>query len=132
LHYLVQPAGPRLCARDSVLAWALFFGAVFTFLNIQGIKTSARVNTLLAAGMGAVVAVFFMAVARYIFRNPHDGGAFSRVLFMIRNCGIRRRCWRRLRLQVLSYIGFDGISTLSEEARILGGTFCSRRYSPVS
>src|SRR2546422_852411 len=56
--------------------WALIFGAVFTFLNLQGIKTSARVNTLLAAGMGAVVAVFFMAVARYIFSNPHDGTAF--------------------------------------------------------
>ena len=35
--------------------WALFFGAVFTFLNIQGIKTSARVNTLLAAGLTAVL-----------------------------------------------------------------------------
>src|SRR6478752_1642736 len=39
-------------------AWAIFFGAVFTALNIQGIKTSARVNTVLAAGMGAVVAIF--------------------------------------------------------------------------
>ena len=56
--------------------WALFFGAVFTFLNIQGIKTSARVNTVLAAAMGAVVAIFFMAAARYIFGNPHDGAAF--------------------------------------------------------
>ena len=26
--------------------------------------------------MGAVVAIFFMAVARYIFSNPHDGAAF--------------------------------------------------------
>src|SRR6059036_86148 len=32
--------------------WAIFFASVFTGLNIQGIKTSARVNTLLAAGMG--------------------------------------------------------------------------------
>src|SRR5438067_3539702 len=58
------------------LAWAVFFGAIFTFLNIQGIKTSARVNTLLAAGMGAVVAIFFVAAARYVFRTPHDGAAF--------------------------------------------------------
>src|SRR6202023_475355 len=57
-------------------AWAVFFGVVFTALNIQGIKTSARVNTLLAAGMGAVVAVFFVAAARYIFANPRDGAAF--------------------------------------------------------
>src|SRR5512143_925520 len=57
-------------------AWAVFFGAVFTFLNIQGIKTSARVNTVLAAGMGAVVAVFFVAAAWYIFSQPHDGASF--------------------------------------------------------
>ena len=33
--------------------WKIFFVVVFTFLNVRGIKTSARVNTLLAAGMGA-------------------------------------------------------------------------------
>src|ERR1700756_3649581 len=38
---------------------AIFFAAVFTGLNIQGIKTSARVNTVLAAGMGAGGAIFF-------------------------------------------------------------------------
>src|SRR4051794_1813396 len=46
--------------------WAIVFLAVFSFLNIQGIKTSARVNTLLAAGMGGVVAVFLVAAARYV------------------------------------------------------------------
>src|SRR6267378_437183 len=46
--------------------WALFFGGIFTFLNIQGIKTSARVNMALAAGMGAVVALFFMVAIRYV------------------------------------------------------------------
>src|SRR5437016_7733749 len=36
--------------------WAIFFAVVFTGLNIQGVKTSARVNTALAAGMGVVIA----------------------------------------------------------------------------
>src|SRR5437879_12326907 len=48
------------------VVWAVFFAAVFTGLNIQGIKTSARVNTLLAAGMAAVVGVFFVGAVRYI------------------------------------------------------------------
>src|SRR5499426_570619 len=56
--------------------WAIIFAGIFTFLNIQGIKTSARVNTLLAAAMGAVVAVFLVAAARYVFGNPHNGAAF--------------------------------------------------------
>src|SRR5258705_10626246 len=33
--------------------WALFFVAVFTFLNIQGIQTSSRVSTFPAAVIGA-------------------------------------------------------------------------------
>ncbi len=32
--------------------WTIFFVAVFTWLNIQGVKTSARVNAGLAAAMG--------------------------------------------------------------------------------
>ena len=98
------------------LAWAVFFGAIFTLLNIQGIKTSARVNTALAAGMGAVVAVFFMAAARYIFGHPHtDPGFFTRPFY-------DPTMWRMsdvlgaTSIAVLGYIGFDGISTLSEEA----------------
>src|SRR6476619_3193344 len=37
--------------------WAIFFGLVFTGLNIQGVKTSARVNAGLARAMAVVVGV---------------------------------------------------------------------------
>src|SRR5215510_3732080 len=57
-------------------AWAIFFGVVFSALNVQGVKTSARVNAGLAAGMGLVVVIFFVAAARYIFGHPHDGAGF--------------------------------------------------------
>src|SRR5271155_1901964 len=56
--------------------WAVIFALMFTALNVQGVKTSARVNTALAAGMGVVIAIFFVAAARYIFGYPHDGSAF--------------------------------------------------------
>src|SRR5947209_1375679 len=56
--------------------WAIFFAVVFTGLNIQGVKTSARVNTGLAVAMGVVIAIFFVTAARYIFGQPHDGAAF--------------------------------------------------------
>jgi amino acid transporter len=96
--------------------WAIFFGAVFTGLNIQGIKTSARVNTLLAAGMGAVVAVFFMFAARYIFSTPHEGSAFFTRPFYDPQMWNLKAVLGATSVAVLSYIGFDGISTLSEEA----------------
>src|SRR6266513_6293913 len=37
--------------------WAIFFGIVFTGLNIQGVTTSSRVNAGVAAGMGVVIAI---------------------------------------------------------------------------
>src|SRR6059058_1610916 len=46
--------------------WAIVFAAVFTWLNIQGVKMSARVNTGLAIAMGVVIAIFFVAAARYV------------------------------------------------------------------
>src|SRR5689334_2142748 len=56
--------------------WAIFFAVIFTFLNVQGVKTSARVNAGLAAAMGVVIAMFFVAAARFIFGSAHDGAAF--------------------------------------------------------
>jgi len=96
--------------------WAIFFGLLFTGLNIQGIKTSARVNTVLAAGMGAVVAIFFVAAARYVFSNPHDGTAFFTRPFYEPLMWDAKSELAATSIAVLSYIGFDGISTLSEEA----------------
>jgi putrescine importer len=100
----------------SYAVWAVFFGVVFTGLNVQGIKTSARVNTLLAAGMGAIIAIFFVAAARYIFGSPHEGAAFFTRPFYDPQMWDVRAIFGATSIAVLSYIGFDGISTLSEEA----------------
>lgn len=97
-------------------AWAVFFAAVFTFMNIQGVKTSARVNTLLATAMGIVIVIFFVAAARYIFGNPHDGTAFFTRPFYDPQSWNTRAVLGGTSIAVLTYIGFDGISTLSEEA----------------
>jgi putrescine importer len=96
--------------------WAIFFALVFTGLNIQGIKTSARVNTALAAGMGVVIAIFFVAAARYIFGNSHDGASFFTRPFYDPLMWNAKAVLGGTSIAVLTYIGFDGISTLSEEA----------------
>jgi putrescine importer len=97
-------------------AWAVFFCAVFTMLNIQGVKTSARVNTTLAVAMGVVVAIFFVAAARYIGGIPHDGVAFFTRPFYDPAMWNLKAVLGGTSIAVLTYIGFDGISTLSEEA----------------
>lgn len=95
--------------------WVIFFAAVFTSLNILGIRTSAKINTGLAAGMGVVIAIFFVMAVRYIFSHPHDGVAFFTRPFYDPATFNASALFRATSIAVLTYIGFDGISTLSEE-----------------
>jgi putrescine importer len=94
--------------------WAVFFAALFTTLNVQGIKTSARVNAGLAAFMGVVITIFFVAAARYIFGQPHEAGFWTRPFYDPQLFDLKT-VLGGTSIAVLTYIGFDGISTLSEE-----------------
>ncbi len=100
----------------SLLVWAIIFGAVFTFLESSGIKTSARVNTLLAGRNGRSGGIFFMVAVRYISGHPHDGASFFTRPFYDPQLWNTKAVLGATSIAVLSYIGFDGISTLSEEA----------------
>ncbi|MGA7379318.1 MAG: APC family permease [Terriglobales bacterium] len=102
--------------RISYGVWATFFALVFTALNVQGVKTSARVNTALAAGMGVVIAIFFVTAARYIFGHPHGELGFFTQPFYDPKLWNTKAVLGGTSIAVLTYIGFDGISTLSEEA----------------
>jgi putrescine importer len=96
--------------------WKIFFAVVFTLLNIRGVKTSARINTVMAIAMGAVVCVVIVAAARYIFGHPHDDPGFFLRPFYDRQTFSYSALFGCTSIAVLTYIGFDGISTLSEEA----------------
>ncbi|RPI24094.1 MAG: APC family permease [Acidobacteria bacterium] len=97
--------------------WAVFFAVFFTSLNLRGIQSSARTNRWLAIGMGVVIVVFLGSAARYLFglagltassfwQPFYDPATFS---FSAVFTGTS--------IAALTYIGFDGISTLSEEVR---------------
>ena len=97
--------------------WVVTFATLITILNLQGIKTSARINSGLVVVMGVVIVLFLAAAARYVHAMPHDGIAFfTRPFFDPKTFSIRP-ILGGTSLAVLTYIGFDGISTLSEEAR---------------
>ena len=95
--------------------WKIFFVIVFTLLNIRGIKTSARINTGMAIAMGMVVVAIFIAAARFIFGAAHDPSYYSRPFYDPHTFSFAG-LFGCTSIAVLTYIGFDGISTLSEEA----------------
>jgi amino acid transporter len=96
--------------------FVIFFISLFTGLNLFGIRTSARINEVLAAGMGIVILIFVAAVIRYVLHTPHDGLAFFTRPFYDPQTFSTSAVLGGTSLAVLTYIGFDGISTLSEEA----------------
>jgi amino acid transporter len=96
-------------------SWAVFVVLLFSWLNVLGIRTSAKINAGLAAGMGAVIAIFFACAARFIFGHPHGAMGFFTRPFFDPATFTAGGVLGGTSIAVLTYIGFDGISTLSEE-----------------
>jgi putrescine importer len=126
MDYLLNPLiCTILCAQLALNAaagvpyviWAIFFAGLFTGLNLFGIRTSARINDGLAIGMGIVITIFFVVAVHYVFQHPHGESGFFWRPFYDPNTFQLRSVLGGTSLAVLTYIGFDGISTLSEEAK---------------
>jgi putrescine importer len=94
---------------------AVFYAVFFTALNLRGVKTSARINEVMAAGMTVVVIIFFAFVIRFIWGLHSYGPGFFTQPFYNPATFNFARIFRGTSIAVLTYIGFDGISTLSEE-----------------
>jgi amino acid transporter len=84
-------------------------------LNLRGVKTSGRVNALLALGMSIVVVVFLAEAIRYIALVVHPLAGQWLQPFYDPATFTPSRVLRGTSIAVLTYIGFDGISTMSEE-----------------
>jgi len=97
------------------LLWPVFFAGLFTVLNLRGVQTSARINKTLCAIMGAVILAFFWYTVRYIFHLPQYPEAYFLRPFYNPETFTINRVFHGTSVAVLTYIGFDGISTLSEE-----------------
>jgi putrescine importer len=94
--------------------WILFFAAFFTWTNLRGIKTSARMNEALCAGMVVVVLIFLVAAMRAVIGVHHDPGYFTHPFYdpaSFRPSFV----FAGTSVAVLTYIGFDAVSTFSEE-----------------
>jgi len=108
-------SGSRYQIPYPALLWPLFFAGVFTALNLRGVQTSARINKTLCAIMGAVILAFFWYTIRYIFHLPQFPQAYFLRPFYNPETFTISRVFHGTSVAVLTYIGFDGISTLSEE-----------------
>ena len=97
--------------------WAVFFAGLFTWANLRRIRATARINAWMAGIMFVVIGAMLVLTVRHIFGLPTlAAGFFTRPFYDPHTFS-----WSLMRqgtsLAVLTYIGFDGISTLSEETK---------------
>ncbi len=96
--------------------WAVFFAVLFTSMNLRGIRASARTNEILVVGMSIVVLGYLVSAVRYILGMDLTAAVLTRPLYDPQNFSFAAIS-TGTSIAVLTYIGFDGISTLSEEVK---------------
>jgi amino acid transporter len=96
-------------------AWIVAFALLFTGMNLRGIKASARTNEVLAIAMFVVVLLYLAAAIRYLLGVELDAADLTRPFYDPQTFSLPI-VLTGASIACLTYIGFDGISTLSEEA----------------
>ncbi|MGB8259908.1 MAG: APC family permease [Terracidiphilus sp.] len=123
MDYLINPlictafcaqAAMNILPGLSFYVWIVFFAAFFTWANLRGIRTSARMNEVLCAGMLVVVVLFLASVVRAVWAVHHDPGFFTHPFYEPANFAASS-LFAGTSVAVLTYIGFDAVSTFSEE-----------------
>ncbi|WP_242894730.1 APC family permease [Actinomadura litoris] len=110
LHAL-RPEVPQWC-------WIVMFVVVNTVINYLGIETTARLNRLFLLAELVALAVFVGFGAAAVARGE-NGARFSFDPLVNADLLTPGLIFGALSVAVLSFLGFDGISTLSEE--VAGG-----------
>ncbi|MGH9614818.1 MAG: APC family permease [Bryobacteraceae bacterium] len=112
-----QEAHEYLIRSVPCVVWAVFFTLLFTWANLRRVRTTARINAIMAIAMGVVIVAMLVCTTRHVMGLPElNLGVFTHPFY-----DPRYFSWKLLgsgsSLAVLTYIGFDGISTLSEETK---------------
>jgi amino acid transporter len=123
MDYLLNPlictafcakAAMNILPSISYYVWILIFAGFFTWVNLRGIKTSAKLNEALCGGMVIVVLIFIGSVVRTVWGVQHNPGYFTHPFYDPATFHAAS-LFAGTSVAVLTYIGFDAVSTLSEE-----------------
>ena len=95
--------------------WIMTTIVLCTVLNLTGVKLAANINGLLVA-VQLTVAVAFVALATKNILQGANGSAFSWTPFYSSNVDVSA-IGAGAAILALSFLGFDAVSTLAEEAR---------------
>jgi putrescine importer len=107
----------RLLPSVPFFVWVILFIAVITSLNLRGIRSTARSNELLLIIMCVVISIFIVLAIRFIFHAQGWNGLLSYKPFYNPETFNFAAIMTATSFAALTYIGFDGVTTLAEEVK---------------
>ena len=116
LYVVAAQAMSGIVPEVPALVWGILFVAINTFVNIRGIELTVIVNRVAVVLELLCLAVFVVMGALWIATDPLSNGFTLQPFYNPEtfNPGL---VMSAVSLGVLSFLGFDGIATLSEEAK---------------
>lgn len=107
----------RLMPEVPYVVWAAILVSAMTFINLRGIRATSGANLVLLIVMMAVVLAFIALAVRFLFLRQGWHGLVSLQPFYDPATFHLSSIATATSLAALTYGGFDGVSTLSEDAK---------------
>ena len=121
------PASPKKLSRPlgfgtdpqhaGFVVWVILSIALSSFLNVRGIKWTAHANLILTAVMFLVIGIFVVDAVHFLALKSGWGGLFSTLPIYNPHTFNLRAVGTATSLAAVTYVGFDGITTLAEDVR---------------
>ncbi|MBK7710821.1 MAG: APC family permease [Bacteroidales bacterium] len=107
----------RLIPSVPFVIWVVLFISIVTLLNLRGIRSTARSNEILLVLMAIIISFFFVMSIRYLFNSQGWDGLLSYKPFYNPATFNFGAIMTATSFAALTYIGFDGVTTLAEEVK---------------
>lgn len=117
LLYLVSAAAlSALVPAVPMWVWLVLFILINTLINVRGIELTAKANQIILIAEFIVLAIFIVVGLLALSKGVGSGGLTIKPLFDSETFNMSL-VMGAVSIAVLSFLGFDAISTLSEEVK---------------
>ena len=105
----------RLFPQVPFVVWSAFIAGAITYLNLRGIRSTARANQVLISLMMLVLLAFIFLAIRFITQQQGWSGLFTLRPFFNPSTFHFSSLATATSFAALTYLGFDSVTTLAED-----------------
>ncbi|MBV7275947.1 amino acid permease [Clostridium sp. PL3] len=120
LLYLISSSfANAIIPQIPIWAWILIYSIPITIINLIGVEVAAKANSVMTVIMFAAIIAFVVLALKYIITGNVSTGISIATIYNKDTFSFKGLVSGSA-IAVVSYLGFDAITTLSEEANVGG------------